>query len=263
LRFVLVHGAAHGAWCWELLVPELVRLGHEAVAIDLPGAGERVGEPASIAGYRDAVIAALEGGDVLVGHSMGSAVVSVAADARPDLVGHLCLLGGPLPVDGQPLSYQSTSPAVGGTTTAQDEEESSAERTMRFTDDGSAFYWDKDGARETFYGDCSEEIVEWAGARLTPQPLAPVVERIHLTNLAAADLPRSHVVCLQDRSFPPRVSRLQAQRLGVQPLTINTSHSPFLSGPALLADLLLRGLDTPPLRPVSVDERTPGAFATG
>jgi pimeloyl-ACP methyl ester carboxylesterase len=254
MRFVLVHGAAHGAWCWERLIPELVKLGHEAVAIDLPGAGERVGEPASIAGYRDAVIDAMEGGDVLVGHSMGSAVVAVAADARPDLVGHLCLLGGPLPVDGKPLSYQSTSPSVGGTGTAQDEEESSAERTMKFTDDGSAFYWDRDGARETFYGDCDDEIVEWAAAKLRPQLLAPVIEPIHLPNLAAAELPRSYVVCLQDRSFPPRPSRLQARRLGVQPLTIDASHSPFLSRPALLADLLLRGLDTPPLRPASVDE---------
>ena len=32
MRFVLVHGASHGAWCWDLLVPELNRLGHEAVA---------------------------------------------------------------------------------------------------------------------------------------------------------------------------------------------------------------------------------------
>ncbi|WIX75638.1 alpha/beta fold hydrolase [Amycolatopsis carbonis] len=263
MRFVLVHGAAHGAWCWELLIPELVKLGHEAVAIDLPGAGERSGEPASIAGYRDAVIDMMESGDVLVGHSMGSAVVAVAADARPDLVGHLCLVAGPLPVEGKPLSYQSTSPTVGGTAAAQDEEESAAERSMKFTEDGLAFYWDKEGARETFYGDCDDDIVDWATARLTPQPLAPVIEPIQLPNLAAADLPRSYVVCLQDRSFPPRPSRLQARRLGVQPLTINTSHSPFLSRPALFADLLVRGLDTPSLRPASVDEDPFAASATG
>ena len=41
MRFVLVHGASHGAWCWDLLVPELNRLGHEAVAPDLPGHGTR------------------------------------------------------------------------------------------------------------------------------------------------------------------------------------------------------------------------------
>jgi pimeloyl-ACP methyl ester carboxylesterase len=263
MRFVLVHGAAHGAWCWKLLTPELVKLGHEVVAIDLPGAGERFGEPASIAAYRDAVVDVMQGGDVLVGHSMGSAVVAVAADARPDLVGHLCLLGGPLPVNGRPLSYQSTSPSVGGTATADGDDESSAERTMTFTEDGSAFGWDKEGARETFYGDCSDELVEWAAAQLRPQPLAPVIEPIYLPNLAAANLPRSYVVCLRDRSFPPRPSRLQARRLGVQPLTIDTSHSPFLSQPALLADLLLRGLDTPPLRPVCVEEDLPATAASG
>jgi alpha-beta hydrolase superfamily lysophospholipase len=37
MRFVLVHGAAHGAWCWERLIGELTRLGHEAIAVDLPG----------------------------------------------------------------------------------------------------------------------------------------------------------------------------------------------------------------------------------
>jgi hypothetical protein len=39
-----------------------------------------------------------------------------------------------------------------------------------------------------------------------------------------------------------------------------TRHSPFVSRPVLFADLLLRGLDTPPLRPDSVDE---GPSATG
>src|SRR4029077_5733271 len=37
MRFVLVHGGFHGAWCWERTVAELHALGHDAVAIDLPG----------------------------------------------------------------------------------------------------------------------------------------------------------------------------------------------------------------------------------
>jgi len=34
--FALIHGAWHGAWCWEPLIPELERRGHRAVAVDLP-----------------------------------------------------------------------------------------------------------------------------------------------------------------------------------------------------------------------------------
>lgn len=97
---ILVHGSSHGAWCWDLLVPELKRLGHDAVAFDLPGAGARAGEPASLSGYRDAVVEQLAGDDILVGHSMGAAVAVVAADARPDLIRHITLLSGPLPVEG-------------------------------------------------------------------------------------------------------------------------------------------------------------------
>ena len=34
--FALVHGAWHGAWCWEQLTPELEALGHRVIAMDLP-----------------------------------------------------------------------------------------------------------------------------------------------------------------------------------------------------------------------------------
>ena len=37
MRFVLIHGGYHGAWCWDRLTPELEKLGHQALSIDLPG----------------------------------------------------------------------------------------------------------------------------------------------------------------------------------------------------------------------------------
>jgi hypothetical protein len=123
------------------------------------------------------------------------------------------------------------------------------------------------GAKATFYDDCPDDLVDWAASRLTPQALAPVVEPLHLPRLAAADPARSYVVCLQDRSFPPRISRLQARRFGAQPLTINSSHSPFFSHPALLAELLSRGVDTPPIRLMTLvehgDTTSPAAASAG
>src|SRR5215218_4055369 len=68
--FGLVHGAWHGAWCWEQLIPELERLGHRAVAMDLP-----CDDPsATYSSYADVIVDALvdEPDDVvLVAHSMG------------------------------------------------------------------------------------------------------------------------------------------------------------------------------------------------
>jgi hypothetical protein len=67
--FCLVHGAFLGAWCWDLLIPELEARGHEAVAMDLP-----LEDPdAGAVRYAEEVLQALQGaGDdvVLVGHSM-------------------------------------------------------------------------------------------------------------------------------------------------------------------------------------------------
>src|SRR3954463_14174121 len=34
--FVLVHGAWHGGWCWERLMPERAAAGHESIVMDLP-----------------------------------------------------------------------------------------------------------------------------------------------------------------------------------------------------------------------------------
>jgi hypothetical protein len=57
------------------------------------------------------------------------------------------------------------------------------------------------------------------------------------------------------------VSRQQARRLGVQPLTIDTSHSPFLSRPKLFAGLLERAVGTYPVRPLTTAEDQPDAVS--
>jgi pimeloyl-ACP methyl ester carboxylesterase len=95
-----------------------------------------VAESATLTGYRDAVVAELDRNDVLVGHSLGCGVATIAADARPELVCHICLLSGPLPVEGRPLLYQSTTTPVGGSAEAESDSESLSQRTMILTGDG-------------------------------------------------------------------------------------------------------------------------------
>jgi len=40
-EYVLVHGAAHGAWRWDEVARPLRRDGHRVLALDLPGHGRR------------------------------------------------------------------------------------------------------------------------------------------------------------------------------------------------------------------------------
>src|SRR6516164_1837156 len=100
MRFVFVHGGFHAAWCWERTIAELRALGHEGIAVDLPGHGARVDEESTLTNRRDAIVSVLQPGDVLVGHSGGGFDITVAADAAPHLVSHMVYLAAGLPLEG-------------------------------------------------------------------------------------------------------------------------------------------------------------------
>jgi pimeloyl-ACP methyl ester carboxylesterase len=81
--FILVHGAMHGAWCWDRLIPELNALGHGAVAMDMP-----IDRPGlTMADYADHVLASIADRGLedayLVGHSMGGFVIPLVAQKMP------------------------------------------------------------------------------------------------------------------------------------------------------------------------------------
>ena len=59
MRFVFVHGGFHAAWCWQHTIAELQSLGHDGVAVDLPGHGVRVDEESTLANRSEAIVSAL------------------------------------------------------------------------------------------------------------------------------------------------------------------------------------------------------------
>jgi pimeloyl-ACP methyl ester carboxylesterase len=105
-RIVLVHGAAHGAWCWEMLAPLLEAGGYEVDTLDLPGLGDDLTPPKDVTlqSYIDRVVqvvSAKPGKVLLVGHSMGGAPISGAGEAVPERVGRLVYLAAFLPKNGE------------------------------------------------------------------------------------------------------------------------------------------------------------------
>jgi len=249
VRFVLIHGGFHGAWCWSTTIPELEKLGHTAIAVDIPGHGERVHEECTLAGRLDSVVSVLAPGDVLVGHSGGGLEITRAADAAPDLVGHLVYLAAALPLEGrlmqEALVYRDDC------STELDYDVTGMLKHLRINDDGSMAFADAHGAGELFYNDCDEATVRWAFERLTPETAGDTATvPISVPRFWAAELPRSFVVCRQDRAQPRWLADVTARRLGVEPLTIDASHSPFLSRPAELAHLLVYATTTAPIGPL-------------
>jgi pimeloyl-ACP methyl ester carboxylesterase len=249
VRFVLIHGGFHGAWCWSRTIPELESLGHTAIAIDIPGHGNRFDEEATMASRLNAVLDVLQSGDVLVGHSGGGLEITRAADAAPELVSHLVYLAAALPLEGHLLQDALIYRDDGGV--EGDYDVTGMLEHLRFNDDGSMAFADAEGARQLFYHDCDDETVRWAFEHLTPEIAGDTATTpISVSRFWEADLPRSFVLCQEDRAQPRWLAEVTARRLGVQPLTIMASHSPFLSRPSELAQLLIKATTTTPVGPL-------------
>jgi pimeloyl-ACP methyl ester carboxylesterase len=103
MDIVLVAGLWLDGSAWDDVVPELEALGHRAVPVTLPGQG---GEPeaATLEDQVAAVVAAVDaasGKPLVVGHSAASSLAWLAADARPDKVAAVALIGGFPTPDGE------------------------------------------------------------------------------------------------------------------------------------------------------------------
>jgi pimeloyl-ACP methyl ester carboxylesterase len=228
-RIVLVHGAWHGAWCWDRVAGPLRDLGYDVVVPDLPGHGTRADERIeSLRDYVGAVVDVIIPGTVLVGHSMGGLVVTAVADAVPELLSHVVYVAAFVPRDGEDLFTSYGEPPDFG------------ELGLEATDDGMIIISTLEAARRLFYADCSPEDQQWAFEQLTPQPLLALLEPVALPNFDKAAVPRSYVLCRQDGIVPPDIQRKFADRLGVAPIELDTSHSPFLSSPAAVVEVIER-----------------------
>ncbi len=92
---LLVHGAWHGAWCWEEhFLPFFAEKGHEARALDLRGHGSSQAKKAMrwnrIRDYVDDVVSVAGSFDrppVVIGHSMGGLVCQHLANRGVTLAG--------------------------------------------------------------------------------------------------------------------------------------------------------------------------------
>ena len=78
---VLVHGAWHGAWCWEQVLPLLDAAAVPVVAVDLPSVSYADATLHDDADYVRGALDSIDGEVVLVGHSYGGAVISEAGRA--------------------------------------------------------------------------------------------------------------------------------------------------------------------------------------
>ncbi|NUT91113.1 MAG: alpha/beta fold hydrolase [Saccharothrix sp.] len=212
--YVLVHGAWHGPWAWDRVVPLLHAAGARTLTPDLTTGGDH--------GLHDdakTVVTALdqvEDDVVLVGHSYAGLVVREAADARPDRVRHLVLVDGWAGPDGK--SLVDLAPDAFGT-------------AVRAAADARGLIPAPAPAQ---FGITEPDDATWLAARLVPQPLRVFTEPTHLTG-AVDRVPGTAVCCLPE-TYPFAAF---GAAVGYRVRTLESPHDAPLARPEPLARVLL------------------------
>jgi pimeloyl-ACP methyl ester carboxylesterase len=202
--YAFVHGAWHGGWAWSFVRRELESRGHRVVAPDLPCEDVDAG----VEEYAAVVREALDGVEdaIVVGHSLGGLTIP---RLRGRLHVFLCAL----------VPGVSTHDAfVGGFGDARIRDEL-----------GRSYYPDPaDAARELQY---PPELAALASKLRRQVPID--AEAYELRG------PATYVVCADDAAVRPEWQRRVAHDvLHIEPVELETGHSPMLTLPRELAAVL-------------------------
>ena len=231
--FVLIHGSWHGAWCWYKVIPLLEQAGHKAIALDLPGHGRdwTAARDITMQSYVDSVCTVLDAQAepvILVGHSRGGIVISQTAEHRPDKIQTLVYLAAYLIPNGEAMLPTALS----------DTESLIASNLMLNEAEGSHML-KQEAFQAALYADCSPEDLALATALLTPEPNAPVGTPLNLSDENYGRVARVYISTLQDKGVTPTLQKRMVTATPCQKiLSLETSHSPFLSAPEKLVQHL-------------------------
>jgi pimeloyl-ACP methyl ester carboxylesterase len=233
IPIVIIHGAWYDSSAWFKVVPLLQARGHTVVTPDMPGYGKNLRPHAEInfETYVDEVLRALNsvpGQVMLVGHSLGGMFISQAAERVPEKIASLTYVCAFMLRDGESrISVAKRDPG----SVALKYRIPAGEGLISFT---------REGFIESFYNDCSAQDIEYLLARVKPQPVKPLQTPLALSEARYGRIPRYYVKCLLDRGITPA---FQDAMIAASPVrrafALQASHSPFMSVPRELTDVLL------------------------
>jgi pimeloyl-ACP methyl ester carboxylesterase len=232
--YVLVHGGAHGGWCYQRVARILRSAGHEVYAPTMTGVGERshlIGPEVDLDMHIADIAAVLRYEDlrdvILVGHSYGGMVITGTADRAAERIGRLVYLDAANPVNNQSL-VDVSGPIIEST------------RPHGEVVNGTELVLLPGPGAGAFYGVTDPVDIAWMDERLTGHPWRSFEQPLRLTNEAALwAIPQYHVVCTSTLATrdPELMGRARAEgRLWA----IDTGHDLMITEPQQVVDALLQ-----------------------
>ncbi|MFD8382994.1 alpha/beta fold hydrolase [Streptomyces sp. NPDC059679] len=224
---LLVHGAFADAGSWSGVIRELQSHGVSVVAPPNPLRGL-----ASDAAYVASVAAQIDGPVILVGHSYGGAIITVAG-ATENVVG-LVFVAAYVPEEGESLGElqgRFPAPPLADNLRPATFPVEGAEPAVEFTIVPESF-------PSVFAADVPEEVTRVLAVAQRPLAAAAFDEPARAT--AWRTKPSWALVADADQAINPEVQRFAAKRAGANVVEVEgASHAVAVSQPKAVADLIL------------------------
>jgi pimeloyl-ACP methyl ester carboxylesterase len=227
---VLVHGGFADASFWVPVIEDLQAHDLPVLAPPNPLRGLKP-DAEYVAGY----VNQIDGPVLLVGHSYGGAVISVAGASTPSAVGLVYIAAFALD-EGESFAEIfgkfGETPLVGAVRPSNyplPDGETAVELTI-----APELY------REAFAADLSEDETRVLAVR--QRPFAAIFED-RAEAAAWKSLPTWALVSTSDKAIPPDAERHMAERAGAQIVEVDASHSVALSQPGATAELIRRAVE--------------------
>jgi pimeloyl-ACP methyl ester carboxylesterase len=232
---VLVHGAWSDSSAWDAVTPLLKKKGYEVIVVSLPGHGKDETSFAviNLQTYVDAVKTAIgnKTNILLVGHSMAGVVISEVAEQIPTQIADLVYLAAYLPNTGDSLLSLASKDAG-----------SHLGKNLVIDQEHGRGIVNKDLVVDVFVADAPKNVADYVVANFrTDEPLAPFADKVTLTDAKFGSVKKAYIFTTEDHavSFAYQQEMVKSVKVS-KTYTLKTSHTPFISAPAALAEIILK-----------------------
>ncbi|SFO83088.1 Pimeloyl-ACP methyl ester carboxylesterase [Chitinophaga sp. YR627] len=232
--FVLVHGSWQGAFVWQSVKTQLEQHGQKVVVVELPAHGDDTTAPQNVTidAYRDKVLAAINATKqkvVLVGHSMGGAVITAIAEKIPAQIEKLVYIGAFVPANGQSILELSGM-----------DKQSALPASLTFPTPATIGV-KPEKLTDVFCQDGSAAVKEQLVAKYRDEPAIPFTNKAVVTAANFGSVDKYYIHTNQDHTIGIDLQNQMAAAAGIKKIyALNTGHSPFLSKPDSVSIVLLK-----------------------
>jgi pimeloyl-ACP methyl ester carboxylesterase len=227
---VLVHGAFADASGFAGVIGELQSGGHPVIAPPNP-----LRSLASDAAALSAVVNAIDGAVLLVGHSYGGAVITQASAGLDNVTGLVYLAAFGLDVGESCASVQNPfAPSMLASTSRPTPYDAPG------APQGPDLYIVKEQFRETFCADVPVDLADVMFA--TQRPLSAAALTENATAAGWKTRPSWFLISEHDNAIPPDAERFMAERMGAVTESISGSHTAFVANPVRAAGFITKAL---------------------